>query len=236
MDILQLVEVLWKRKWIIAVGAFLGLILTFRALYTFEIGLGYPRLFKLEPRSFTVYQTSINLMLDEPGFGLGRLGLGKEGAGFDRLTNLAVTYSYIMASDAVSKQVREELGPVSPRLKATPVQYSPVITVTVEGTDSKAIQKFAQTTVDVFINYMKAEQTKNNIPKEDRILLRKLGPPSTPTQTSSRKMEIAFLMFMAPLIGSAALSFILENFDKSTVYRRKRRLIVEPAKSNPKNA
>jgi len=238
VDILQLVEVLWKRKWIIAVGAVLGLLLTFRALYTMDISLSYPRSFELKPRSFTIYQTSVNLMLDEPSFGMGSLQKeeGKEGTSFGRLASLATTYSYLITSDAVATRVQKKIGSADGSLEAEPVEDSTVIKVTAEGANSEAVQKLTRTTADVFIAYIRAQQKANNIPPGDRVLVRKLGPPAEPIQIRSRKIEIAFLMFMFPLAASSALAFVLENLDKSKAYRRKSRLIIEPPKSSQKNA
>lgn len=219
MDLRYIFHILWKRKWFMLLGALVGILLVVLSLYKIYINPSTGK-WTYEPRTYTRYQTSIKLLLDAPGFGLGRLG-GSPWV-WDRTINLANTYSHLITSDIVMSKLKQKLGLIKGSVNAKPVAGAPLIEITVEGTNPREIQDLVQTTAETFITYITREQKANLVPPEERVLISILTSAPAAVPLSSRKMQIAFLMFISPVTAAAASAFVLENLEKSSASRKEK--------------
>lgn len=200
MDLREVFSILWKHKWLMILSILVGLVLVQMSL----------------SRSYTTYETSIGLLLDEPGFGYGNLN-----SGLGRALALAQTYPTLIMSEIVQEKVKRKLGSIRGSVTVSAAENAPMVNIKVQGLEPKHIQKVAKTTADVFIDYIRTKQKANKIPAKDRVLIYKIGPPSLPTSLKSRKWEMAFLLFLSPLVAGAAASFILENVEQSKILAKR---------------
>ena len=193
-----------------------GLVLAILSAYQIHISLS-GRKVTYEPRTHTEYETTLKLLLDAPGFGLGRIGMEESGFGpwvWDRTINVTNTYSHLLTSDIVMSRLKQRAGTIKGSVAAVPIPDTPLIQVTVVGDDPQEIQKLAQTTADTFIDYITVQQEENKVSQQDRILVKIMTSASPPIPLSSRRAELAFLAFIAPLLAAIAASLALENLTR----------------------
>lgn len=209
MDLTHALLVLWKRKWLLGLGFFAGVVLAGLSLYKIHVDLP-TRSWSYEPQSYTTYETSIELLLDEPGFAYGNLR-----SDLRPVVVLAQSFPALIMSEIVQEKIKRKLGSIQGSMIASAPEGTPLVNITVEGRDPRHIQKLAETAADVFIGYIRAEQKANKTPLEDRVTIRKLGPPSLPQAQQSRKWEIALLVFLSLLMSTAALAFVMENLEQT---------------------
>lgn len=212
MDLSRILRVLWSHRWLLLAGAVFGLVLSFLSVY--RIGTDKSGTWVYEPRSYTTYRTTARVILERPGFELGRALTMKEAYSYpdpERTINLAVTYAYMMTSDFVERDVRREVGPVKAKIEAQPVESAPIIELTVEGRDSRHIKRVAQAVVDSFARYLKKRQDTSGVPVNDRVLVAKLEGPTPPAPQRSRTTEVALLAFLAPVAAFGGAALVFEN-------------------------
>ncbi len=196
MDLVKIWRILWRFKWLFVVALIASIFLAY---------WGYQ-----QPKIF--YETRLNLALEDPSFGIGRAGnLPSSVSNYERLVSLAPTYAFLLTSDGVIKKAEENIGFLDSQVSAEPVQNTAIIILRVEGNDPVRIREVATGVARAFSEYVKEKQEEKNIPPNDRIIISILGSPSPSIQLQSRKMEIAFLFFLAPLIFSFLLAAGLEN-------------------------
>ncbi|MBE0447289.1 MAG: hypothetical protein IBX64_04180 [Actinobacteria bacterium] len=214
MDLGRILSVLWKRRSLIFIGIIAGIAFSFLSLYSVNLGLDATKPFlSHEPRSQDIFKTTIRLVLDEPGFGLGRVVHPRsvERERTHELSELAAVYSYLLMSDQLTEKIAPELEKINGKVEASPVEKLPIIEVSVSGNDPEGVRDVAAKTAANFMDYVMSEQVKNQIPPSDRTVIRAIGEPSIPTQEKSRKAEIAFVFFILPIAGASFLAFGLEN-------------------------
>jgi hypothetical protein len=211
MDLLKVATALWARKRLLAAGLVTALVLVGLGAYKVRLNVGPGAksdvpFVQIEPRSFTTYETVLNLVVDVPGFGLGRTDVVVENG-----AQLAPTYAYLAGSDSVIRAVERRTGPLRAEISSRPVEDSPVFQLVVDGDDARYIRRVASATADAFIAELVSYQTHNDVPEKKRIIVRTLGAPSRPVVLQSRKYEILGILFLAPLIAAAGLALLLEN-------------------------
>jgi capsular polysaccharide biosynthesis protein len=211
MDLNQLLKVLLKHKLLLIFGFILSVALSWFSLYKVNFTSGK---WEVKPRSLTKYETHINLFVDQPGFPLGRVGKYPEEAGnYGRTVELANVYAFLITSEKITQKVEEKVGPINGEIQASAVPNTPVIVITVRGTDPSYILRLAEITANVFISYVKESQELNKIPPDDRVIVSTLAPPAKPSPLQSRKLEIAFLTFLGTFTLVCGLIFLFENLE-----------------------
>ncbi|MBI4733416.1 MAG: hypothetical protein HY779_01080 [Rubrobacteridae bacterium] len=215
MDLGKMISVLWARRVIIAIGVLAGLAISFLAVNTvhFSMNASEP-FFSYSPRVQQLYSTTVRMVLDEPNFGLGRVGIiAKDERRENRdLSKLAAVYSYLVVSDDMISALKKDLDNINGEIKAVPVEELPIIEITVKGSDPEAIRKVANEATSNFMSYFKNEQVRNEVPPADRISVRTIGEPSLAAVEQSRRKELAFIFFLLPIVLAGLLAFVLENF------------------------
>jgi|Deesub1362A_J573_1020465.scaffolds.fasta_scaffold00962_10 capsular polysaccharide biosynthesis protein len=211
MDLNKVLRVLLKHKLLLIFGFVLSLALGWFSLYKVNFTAGK---WEVKPRSLTKYETRINLFVDQPGFPLGRVGKYPEEAGnYGRTVELANVYSFLITSEKIMRKVEEKVGPINGEIQASAVPNTPIIVITVRGTDPSYISRLAEITANIFISYVKESQELNKIPPDDRIIISTLAPPAKPVPLQSRKLEIAFLTFLGTFALVCGLIFLIENLE-----------------------
>ena len=213
MDLRQLWAVIWRHRIILALGVVIGLSMATLSLYKVEWSIFDPfGRFVMEPRSLTTYETEVNLVVDVPGFGIGRTdtSIGQGAA-------LASIYAYLVTSDVVMEKVKEELADpdLGASIKGESIKGSPVLRIVVQGNNALHIATVATTSARSLISYLREEQLSNDVPPEKRSIVRILGLPSEPIPLQSRQFEVALILFLASLSAAIALILVLENISQS---------------------
>lgn len=202
MDIKVIFKTLWRFKLIMLIAILMGSWLSYNASLD----------------SITTYESRINIMLDTPNSDLVKVGLNPgESFSLGRTVQLAETYAYMATSEPVLRGLQEEGLLSGYSVSAALIgKKAPIIELIVVGDDSYQVMEVTDRVADNFINHIKTIQDSNNVQELNRILINKLGRPSSAKPLKSRKLETMLLMFMGPLMGGIFLSFIMENlFPKS---------------------
>jgi|Deesub1362A_J573_1020465.scaffolds.fasta_scaffold01351_11 uncharacterized protein involved in exopolysaccharide biosynthesis len=203
MDLMRLIKITWKYKWLVVLGLIAG-------IYCAVWGYNQPR---------TIYETSVNLMIIDPQFSVGQGTERGMAGGISR----APTYAYLLTSQDVLRRanVKTSLAEED-MISAQAIPNTPIIKLRVRGNNPEGIRKLATDISYAFKDFLREEQAKRNVPKEKRFEVEVLGFPSEVKQLQSRKLEIAFIYFLAPLLLTFLLIAGLENLG---THRRKIKLI-----------
>lgn len=214
MDVLKIGEVIWRRKGLMVVAVIIGLCASFLSvnkLSSGHNGLGF------ESRSYTTYQTKLRVIVEKPGFEIGRsLDRVPQDSNPDpnRANALAITYAYLLTSDVVTQDVKKKVGNYTATVNAAPVEQAPIIELTVTGKDPDEIKKIAKQTELSFIAYLTRQQDASKVPDSDRMQVREVDGPDEAEALQSRTTEMALVAFMAPMALFGGLALVLENMKR----------------------
>lgn len=211
MDILRVLTVLRKRKRIVAFGAIAGLIAAFLSVYSIKESGGQ---LVIEQRRQAEYETTFKLILDEPGFGIGRAereGASAHWARVERDKDLALVYSSLLMSDEFIDTAIPELKTNGARMKASSPDKLPMIWVTVTGKDPEVAKSLARKASLGFVSYIKSQQKSNKVAPRDRIEVRTISSPNEPTVLPTHDQTLAVAMFSLFLLSSLYLALAVEN-------------------------
>lgn len=213
----MLLSISQKYRYLIILGVFLGFVLLILTRFSMYPDSNNESIlpFKLEPRSQQVYRTYIDVMIDEPGFGVGQSGRvdGRRDA-FRRTIELAPAYAYMATSELILSQVERKIGPLSGGVSSNVMEESPVFRIDVEGKTEKEAITVANTLVQTLAEYIQSEQNKSGILPSDRIVLKALGSPATPLESNSMSLFKSVIAFLSPIIAGFMLALALENIER----------------------
>ncbi len=169
---------------------------------------------RLERRSLSTYTQTVAVLIDTPGFGLGRADVSMA-----KPTQMAPTFAYLAGSQEVVRRVEKTTGSLKDKVTITaiPVQDSPLVQIVVEGKDQDLVAKTATALGAAVSDYVREQQAANDVASTDRLVLQPLGSPSPPVEVQSRALETAAILFLLPLLASVSLALILDNFQRSAV-------------------
>lgn len=218
MNLWQTVAAVRKRKWVMVAGFGAGLALAGLSLWSVGVqsrGGGLPTLI-FHRKSHTVYEAKVSLLIDIPGFGVGRADVP-----MDKPAVMAPTYAYLATSDQVLARVRDAVGePIDDLvIKSEPVERSPVFFVAVQGRDRDLIQRVANADAKAIVEYVTMMQERNDVPEESRLSISILGSPALPEAITSRDVEIALVLFLAPVALAFGIALAMENVAENEARR-----------------
>lgn len=189
---------------LVATGVLAGVILTLVWTYSFSWGDTGPM---VRRRSRSTYLTTVNAIIDTEEFGLGR-----SDTDVYRLALMAPTYAQMLVSEPVLQQAEKALGrPIGAEVQAQPVASSPIVQLTVSGTNKDTIDDTALALVSAFSGYITENQVQSNVPDNLRLTIRAIDRPTTAQPTSNRQTEIAILLFCLPIGAALLLAYRLER-------------------------
>ncbi len=227
MDLQLFFSTVLKHRRVIVLGLFLGLIVLALASYSvaFDFQSIYQWPFTVTPRSTGYYETSIDLAIDSPNFGMGSAGISpKSWQAFGRSIELAPTYAYIISSDFMRKRVGARIGKLSNEEQITSenVEKTPIFAVKVEGPDRQRTRRIATVAVDELRAYISDEQESERTPNTDRAIIREIGPPANPKPSQSFYPIKLSLAFLSPVLLAIIMAFVIENVERPADFGDKR--------------
>jgi len=222
-------RVLWRHRLIVAVGTVLAIALAFASLVKVGFADGAPA---LSYRQQETWQSTTRLLVTQEGFPWGRSVLPVaspapvqrtggsassklEFADPTRFTGLAALYTQLINGDLIQRRVRKVLPPGAVLGAATVTdpgvnQALPLIDVVSLAHTPADAERASRTAADLFRSYIAQQQTSAGIPPSQRVLLQVVSTKA-PTLTKARKKTLAIVTFLAVMIATVGLAFILEN-------------------------
>jgi hypothetical protein len=223
VDLNQYGRVIWRFRFLVLFGLLVALALTFLSFW------------KVSPHGITyrqkeTWQAGGILYVTQPGFPEGRLSSGikldangnpvttNPYADPSRLATLALFYSTIANSDAVSRLAHEG-GPLPGAFTADVVRDPinrlrgnlPFVTITGLSTTPAGAVLVAQRGVNAVRQYVEDQQAANRIPPRQRVRLDVVNAVKHATLAKGRRLTIPIVIFVTVMIATLGLAFILEN-------------------------
>lgn len=209
MDFLQIIAA-GRRHWLLmTVGTALGVLLALGAAFTLaDTPVGK----RLEPRTAVRYQTKTRLLITEPNLDVARMSPNEVWPnGYTKTVAMAPTYALLIMGDEVRRGAEERIGPLGVKLSSTSHKETPVVELTVTGSDAERTTQAARAVVSAFIDHMATQQDAHNVPEGERVKVEVLSAPASPTRSSSGVLQVGALAFLAPLLGFLALAASLDR-------------------------
>jgi hypothetical protein len=219
VDLSRHLAVLWRYRLITAIGVTLAILLAVLAAYK-PSGSG------LEKRGSPTYSSASRLLVTQAGFPEGRVvlpapPLGEEqkpdSVGFAdpaRFMALADLYTKLILSDEVRRRIPEHPSPA--QVDANPIAsvsgspVLPIIALETKAGSATAARSLNVHTVAALQGLLKRRQASNGIPVGERVQISILNAPSMGVQTSSPSHTASILALLLCLIGTVALTHLLE--------------------------
>jgi hypothetical protein len=225
-------RVLWRFRFVVALGTICALLVAILAMAHVGFSSGRPT---FRYRSHELWTSQSTLLVTQRGFPEGRLTLPQNSdpaapplpgqqtfADPSRLVFLASLYAQFAKADAIDAIVRPRAGekvlaaPVNDTSSGSSVG-SPLPLVSVAGlaTSSERALQITRLATAAFRNYIDRRQGDAGIPLGDRVVLRFVSRPSAPVVFQARRKTPAVLAFVVVLLATFGLVFALENLRKS---------------------
>jgi hypothetical protein len=227
-------RVLWRFRLVVVIGLVLAVSLAFASLATVGFADGS---LSISHRQQETWQATTRLFVTQQGFPWGRTVLpavsptpvppnstpSEQFADPTRLAGLAVYYAQLINGDLIQRQIlnyliqRQILKSVPPGtvLSAAPVTdpatntpLALVDVMSVAHTPAQA-ERVSRAGAGLFRSYIARQQASAAIPLHQRVLLQVVSTKAA--LTAGRKKTLAIVAFLAVLIATIALTFVLEN-------------------------
>ena len=214
MDLRKAMSAIGRRWYLVLVGIILGCCLAWLGMFHVSLpGANGPNSrLEITPRSFKTYRVVQAVVIDAP-----EAGLGRTDTPIDKPIELAPTYAYMATDDTVMRALESKFGsPLRAEIVAVPVDGSPIVQLSVEGSDPDYIAKVAAVAQEAFIAELEAYQERNKIPSGFRIAVRPLGPASAPKLLMSRQYEVLAVLFLLPVVAFVGLALLMENWSRES--------------------
>jgi hypothetical protein len=230
MNLARHAAVLWRFRRVTATGVVLGIALAIFAGYHVSPS-------GLTPRGTEVYSSISSILVTQAGFPEGRVTLPEkqiagsvtedgetvtgEGENADdvefadpgRLSALGDLYSKFLTSDLVLSRVPGHPSPAvvaaSPFASSQGGLLLPVIQLTTMGPTAQSAEKLNTDVYKALKGYLDDEAKANDIPKSRLVELKILAAPEV-MLTSRPKPTASVLVFLLAMLGTIALTHLLE--------------------------
>jgi hypothetical protein len=205
-----------RRFWpLVAIGVILAAGLAFLSLVRVTShGLSY--------RKPVVWQSQAMILLTQPGAPEFRGVIpapapGSSGPTLVNLTGLTDQYSLYANSDAVRRLMRDEGAPTTWSITAAPALPTitgatyPVIALSGHADSANGAVSAVQYGTRALVEYVKRQAQAAKIPTDQRIELQTVETATAPVVVIPRKKTLPIVIFLAVVVGTLGLAFILEN-------------------------
>jgi hypothetical protein len=220
-------RILWRFRAIVAAGLVLAIVAA--ALSIVHIG---PE--GVSYRQSALWASTARLGVTQQGFPWGRLfaqpPTAQDGsvpsktsesdqipiANPDRFNALAILYAELATSDQVRALMLRQ-GPVRGQIVATPLRDAdsgvllPLIDLTGISDSPERAVALTSRGVDALQSYLETEQSTNDVPASDRVVLQEVTRPMQAHVFKPRSKTMAAVVFLAVAFATIALVFVLEN-------------------------
>jgi capsular polysaccharide biosynthesis protein len=211
MDFLRVFRVARKHWVITIIGVLLGVVCAFAVSYRLAMVGGQ---LHAERRSRTTYKSEVQILISEPGYGMGSAGVVEESLpeAFGKTQAMAPVYAQLVLSDAVMNAASLKLGSgVGELVEAEAVKDCPIVKVKLTGDDPARLTKLALALAASLEEYLTKNQDDYNVPPGDRLTVGVLSAPRDPIPQRSREIELALLAFASPILLAMGVGFVLER-------------------------
>lgn len=237
MDLRRSFGVLWRFRFLVVAGVLLALALAFLAYVRVEVRNGTV---ELEYRSSETWESSAILLITQEGFPWGR-SVTEEGEPLDpnavapaprfgdseRFESLSALYSALAMGDPV-QLLMERAGPIEGEISAQPVLATdlldsrsqtqlrsfdllPLVRLSAEAEEPDAARALVARHVAAFRSYLEAEQDRNGIAPQKRVLVNVLEGPREPELVDGRSKAYALLIALVTIAAFVLAAFALES-------------------------
>jgi capsular polysaccharide biosynthesis protein len=210
MDLLRVFRIARKHWVITLVGVLLGGVCALAVSYRMAPVAGQ---IQLTRRGTTTYKSEVQMLINEPGYGMGSAGLLEHSLpdAFGKTQAMAPVYAQLVLSDAVMDAAALKTDGISELVEAEAVKDCPIVKVKLTGTDPERLPRVAKALVQSLEEYLKKNQVAYGVPEGDRLSVSMLASPSAPAPQQSRALELAVLAFLSPIALALGLGFVLER-------------------------
>ena len=214
MDLSLYGRVIWRFRWLVALGLILAIALSVLSIAKVSShGLSY--------RKHEIWQSSTTVLLTQHGFIWGRAVVPPSQAGATSgpgwLSGLTELYAQFANSDQVRALMLRDGASKNWTITAAPVIPSgsssalPVIALAgLAYTPAGAVQATLVGRT-AFLQYVKSQQAQAAIPNNERVDLQVLQNVTPPVVVQPRKKTLPIVIFLAVISATIGLAFILEN-------------------------
>ena len=225
MNLARHAAVLWRFRRITAAGLLLGVFLAVYASYDITSS-------GLVVRGASTYTSQSQLLVTQSGFPEGRVVLpvgpalstaeqpksdpnAPEFADPARFMSLADLYTKLMVSDEVRALMPEKPSPAqivaSPLPAVSGAAVLPIIQLDTIAGSAEGAQQLNQHAAEALRTLLEERQASEEIKPGARVLVKTLNAPSPGVLTSGPSKTASILAFLLCIIGTVALTHLLEN-------------------------
>jgi len=226
MNLARHAAVLWRFRRMTAAGLLLGIFLAVFASYSITPS-------GLKPRGASTYSSQSQLLVTQPGFPEGRPVLpttqaidpetGKPIVDPDepdfadpaRFLALADLYTKLIVSDDVLARLPARVSPTqvvaSPLPAVSGAPILPIIQLDTIGATPAVAQRLNVDLAKALREHIEEGQRVNDIPPAKRVVISTIKAPEAGVLTSSPSKTASILALLMCLIGTVALTHLLEN-------------------------
>jgi len=214
MDIELYARVIWRHKWVVAVGFLVAVALSVLSYVRVSTS---GKISYRDPETWVSYET---VSVTQPGFTEGRLY--ETGAQPSRLTLLATLYSKYIDADGVQHRIwpggaHGESVEAAPVLTAPGSSQSalPLISIAAFSATPRSAQDLADRTSQALTAYIAQRQSNARVPDSQRVELQpvKRALSNPPVLWQGRSKALPIVIFLTVMIAALGLAFILENLN-----------------------
>jgi hypothetical protein len=222
MDLNLYSRVLWRFRLIVAVGFVLAIAVAIATVAKVDANGS------ISYRQQPTWQGTTRLFVTQQGFPWGRTVLpgdpssvpspstssGLQFADPTRLAALAIYYAALINGDLIQRQIRKSFPPKTVLTAAAVTDTatnSPLalVDVTSVAHTSSGATRVSEEGATLFQSYIAQQQASGGVPLKQRVLLQVV---STKAEViAGRKKTLAILAFLAVMIATIGLTFVLEN-------------------------
>jgi hypothetical protein len=227
-------RVLWRFRFIVAIGLVLAVSLAFASMVKVSFADGS---LSLSHRQQETWQATTRLFVTQKGFPWGRTVLPADSptpvpptptsskpqfADPTRLAFLAVYYAQLINGEPLQREIRKRVPPGTAQsvppgtlLSAAPVtdpatnSALALVDVMSLGHTRAQAARVSGAGASLFRSYIAHQQVSAGIPLNQRVLLQVVSKKAALIE--GRKKTLAIVAFLAVLIATIALTFVLEN-------------------------
>jgi hypothetical protein len=221
VDLSLFLRVIWSRKYLMAAGLVLAVVLAFLSFVRVDLH-GKNHLKYRQDQQWASYET---LFVTQNGFPEGTLGtttdVGKPNATHatdpTRFISLALIYSELIPSDPVRKIMLEHgriNGTVEAAALTDPNNTSdalPLISVAGLSHTPGGATKLVEQATSAFLTYLKQKQAATGTPSNQRVVVQVIKRPGAPKLLQDRSTTLPVVVLFTMVLATIAMCFVLEN-------------------------